>query len=259
MFNVTASIVLYNNDRDVLLNCIESFLKTDLEIELFLFDNSPTPELSSIISDKRVVYFFNGSNVGFGTGHNFAIRHYFDKSKFHLVLNPDIYFIDDAIRSLYDLMTIEENVGLVMPRILYPNGEMQYLCKRNPTPFLLFIRRFLPSFLVKYFKSKLDYYEYRDKDYNNLIYDVPYLSGCFMFFRMSALKDIGLFDERIFMYIEDADITRRTLQKYRTLYFPSVSVYHYFEKGSHKRFRLMMYSIHGAIVYFNKWGWLSKY
>ena len=258
MFDVTASIVLYQNDREVLLRCIDSFLSTDLNIELYLFDNSPSSQLSNIISDNRVIYFFNGSNVGFGTGHNHAIRHYMDKSTFHLVLNPDIYFSKDTIKDLYGLMFNDNSIGLVMPKILYPNGELQYLCKRNPTPYLLFIRRFVPEFFLKYFKSKLDYYEYRDRNYNELIYDVPYLSGCFMFFRIDALRQIGLFDERIFMYIEDADITRRILSNYRTLYYPKSNVYHYFEKGSHKKLKLMLFSIHGAIIYFNKWGWLQK-
>jgi GT2 family glycosyltransferase len=100
-------------------------------------------------------------------------------------------------------------------------------------------------------------YEYRDFDYNQEIYNIPYFSGCFMFFRMNIFKEIGYFDERIFMYIEDADITRRVLSKYKTVYYPDAEVYHHFEKGSHKKIKLMFYSIHGAIIYFNKWGWFN--
>jgi GT2 family glycosyltransferase len=86
--------------------------------------------------------------------------------------------------------------------------------------------------------------------------NIPYLSGCFMFFRTTALKEIGLFDERIFMYIEDADITRRMHKKYKTIFLPSVTVYHHYAKGSYKNFKLMLYNIHGAVIYFNKWGWV---
>ena len=68
------------------------------------------------------------------------------------------------------------------------------------------------------------------------------------------MKKVGFFDERIFMYIEDADLTRRFLQQSRTVYYPDATVFHYFAKGSHKSWKLTWYSIHGAYVYFKKWG-----
>jgi GT2 family glycosyltransferase len=76
-----------------------------------------------------------------------------------------------------------------------------------------------------------------------------------MFLRSTVLKEVGLFDERIFMYIEDADLTRRIHLRYKTLFFPEVHVFHHYNKGSYKSFRLMMYNVHGAYVYFNTWGW----
>jgi len=85
--------------------------------------------------------------------------------------------------------------------------------------------------------------------------NVPFLSGCFMFFRTQVLKDIGLFDENIFMYMEDIDINRRIHAKYKTIYYPNVSVYHEYERGSHKNLRLLRISIESSIKYFNKWGW----
>ena len=85
--------------------------------------------------------------------------------------------------------------------------------------------------------------------------NVPYLSGCFMFFRMSALKEVGTFDEHFFMYAEDIDITRRMHQKYETLYYPSVTIYHTFTRGSRKSLRLLRIHIVNIIMYFNKWGW----
>lgn len=260
MFDITASIVLYHNDRTVLRKAIYSFLSTKLNIELFLFDNSATNDLHNIVNDKRVIYHFNNNNnIGFGRGHNFAIKQYENISIYHLVLNPDIYFEENNLEKIFSYMNLNKSVGLLMPRILYPNNEIQYLCKRNPTPFILFARRFLNFQVFDNYLKKLNYlYEFRDFDYNNKIYDIPYLSGCFMFFRMNIFSEIGYFDERIFMYIEDADITRRVLQKYNTVYFPEAEVFHHFEKGSHKNFKLLLFSIHGAIVYFSKWGWFKR-
>jgi GT2 family glycosyltransferase len=86
--------------------------------------------------------------------------------------------------------------------------------------------------------------------------NIPFLSGCFMFLRSSALKEVGFFEKRIFMYVEDTDLSRRFHLKYRTLFYPYVQVYHHYHKGSYKNLKLMHYAIEGAVVYFNKWGWI---
>lgn len=256
-FQITGTIVLYKNSTDVLLNTISSFLNTGLSVKLYLIDNSPTNKLKDIAVDPRLEYIHNPSNPGFGTAHNLAIKKVLDSSKYHLILNPDIYFESGTLELLYDYMEKNPEVAHVMPKVLYPDASIQYLCKTNPTPFDLFIRRFLPGFLKNMFKKRMDKYEYRDKDYNKEMQNVPYLSGCFMFIRTQIFKRIGYFDEKIFMYIEDADLTRRILQVSKNAYYPNAKVYHHFEKGSHKSWRLMCYSIHGAFIYFNKWGWFK--
>ena len=78
-----------------------------------------------------------------------------------------------------------------------------------------------------------------------------------MFLRVDALKKIGFFDEGIFMYGEETDLCRRLIDGgYRTVFYPKTIIYHHFEKGSHKSFRLTKIGMQSAIYYFNKWGWL---
>lgn len=253
---VTASIVLYKNNRDILLKAIDSFLSSNLAGILYLVDNSPSDELKDICSDLRIVYIFNNKNIGFGKAHNIAIRKSIDSlADYHLILNPDIFFHAAELEKMISYMNGNLDAGLLMPEVRYPNGDLQYLCKRNPKPFDLFARRFMHKKMQNFFKNSMDLYEYKDHDYNKIIFNVPYLSGCFMLFRNSVLGKVGGFDENIFMYIEDADITRRTLAISKTVYFPDATVYHHFEKGSHKNFKLMLYNIHGAFIYFKKWGW----
>ncbi|MBC8986171.1 glycosyltransferase family 2 protein [Pedobacter sp. N36a] len=255
--DITCCIVLYKNDRKVLSDAINSFLKTSLMVKLYLIDNSPTNVLMDICEDIRVEYLHNPSNPGFGAAHNIAIENAIkNNSKYHIVLNPDIYFSEGNLEKLFSFMEDNLDVGHVMPKVLYPDGSIQYLCKTNPTPFDLFARRFLPGFIKSRFKKRMDRYEFRDKDYSQIIYNVPYLSGCFMFLRTETLKKVGKFDDRIFMYIEDADLTRRFLEVSKTAFFPESIVYHHFAKGSHTNWKLTWYSIHGAIIYFNKWGWV---
>ena len=79
--------------------------------------------------------------------------------------------------------------------------------------------------------------------------------GCFLFMRMSALEKVGLFDESIFMYTEDIDITRRIHKYYRTIYYPDVTIVHAHRAASYKSKKMLKIHIRSAIRYFNKWGW----
>ncbi len=191
--------------------------------------------------------------MGYGSGHNVAInRAIANGSKYHIVLNPDIYWTDSVIESLSHYMEETPECGLVMPKIIYPSGETQYLCKLLPTPMDLFVRRFVP---LRGYQKKHDYtYELRWSGYNSIM-EVPVLSGCFMFMRCSILKKIGGFDERYFMYAEDFDLCRRIGEISKTMFYPKVSVVHEYEKGSYKNKKLLKYHITSIIKYFNKWGW----
>ncbi|RVT75852.1 glycosyltransferase family 2 protein [Flavobacterium sufflavum] len=257
---ITSCIVLYKNDQKMLHEAIHSFLDTDLNVKLFLVDNSPTDELKNLVSDSRIEYIHNPVNPGFGASHNIAINKAFELgSDYHLVLNPDIYFEKGILEKLCDFMDSNLNVGHIMPKVTYPNGEFQYLCKTNPTFFDLFARGFMPSFFKKTFQKRMDEYEYKNQDYNKIIYDIPYLSGCFMFLRTEVLKQVGFFDDRIFMYLEDADLTRRFLEVSRTAYYPEAHVYHHFAKLTHKKLKFKWITVESAIIYFNKWGWLKSF
>lgn len=252
---ISGSIVLYKNDKEVRKPILD-FLNSSLSIKLFLVDNSPTnqlqTDLAELIKDKRVEYIFNNANIGFGAGHNIAIRKTIDCAPYHLVLNPDVSFEPKVLNSLYSYMQENREVGMVMPKVLYPGGEVQYACKLLPTPSDLIFRRFLPSRLIR---KKTEHFELRKMGYNREM-EVPYLSGCFMFLRTEALKKVGLFDERFFMYPEDIDLTRRMYKEYKTMFYPDVSIVHEHGQGSYKSIRLLFIHITNMIRYFNKWGWI---
>jgi GT2 family glycosyltransferase len=256
---ITSCIVLYKNDILMLTNAINSFFKTDLNVRLYLVDNSPTDELKILATESRIEYIRNPANPGFGASHNLAIQKALELgSHYHLVLNPDIYFEKGTLEKLCEFMDSNINVGHVMPKVTYPNGDFQYLCKTNPTFFDLFARGFMPSFLKKVLKKRMDKYEYKNLDYNNTMYNIPYLSGCFMFLRTSTLKKVGFFDDKIFMYLEDADLTRRFLEISQTAYYPVAHVYHHFAKLTHKKMKFKWITVQSAFIYFNKWGWLKS-
>jgi GT2 family glycosyltransferase len=254
-FDIVVSIVLYKNNPVTLSKTIKSALESDrIRLKLYLIDNSPSDDLRIIISDPRCIYIFNKKNPGFGAGHNIALRDSLNESRYHLILNPDVYFGPDVLNHLYDFLERNSSVGLLMPRILFPDGTFQYSGKLLPAPWDLIGRRTL-SWLPSFKKRDFDY-ELRGADYTKIM-NIPQLLGCFLLFRRDVLSKTGLFDEHLFMYMEDVDITRRIYKHYDTIYYPGVQIYHHYEKGSRKNFRLFFHHAKSAFIYFNKWGWFS--
>ena len=252
MDNLTASIVTYATSKKdltrLLTCCINNF---DV---IYIVDHSDNNDLEIISSmANNIVYIYGQGNIGYGSGHNIAIKKAIEyNSTYHVILNPDIYFENGTIESIYDYAMRNSSIGLIMPKILYPTGETQYLCKLLPTPYDLFARRFIP--FKSYVEKKTNLYELKFTDYNTIM-DVPSLSGCFMFIKMDILKQVGGFDERFFMYAEDMDLCRRIGEVSRTVYYPLVTVYHEYAKESYENIKLLKYHIQSIIKYFNKWGW----
>ena len=251
----SASIVLYENSTDEISVVVNSFLGRTPIRKIFLVDNSRTDRLGSLyVSNPRVEYIFNNKNMGFGPGHNIAIglasRAGFE---YHFVSNPDISFDRDIVTPMVSHMSLDERVGMMMPEVLNPGGSIQYTPKLLPTPFWMFRRKL--QWPTASHAGFIDFYELRSVP-KDRIYNVPFLSGCFLLFRLKAIEKIGRFDERFFMYFEDVDISRRMHEKYLTLYFPSVSVVHKYKSGANKNFKLFNTFVLSGIRYFNKWGWL---
>lgn len=253
MYNITCSIVLYNNSLPLLKAAINSFLNTELPVKLYLIDNSPYDTLRDINIDDRIEYVFNPSNPGFGTGHNIAIQKVQDNSAYHLILNPDISYKEGVLEQIVSFMDQNPEVGVLMPKVLFPDGKIQCLAKLLPTPLNFVVRRFVP---IKRLREKIDYnFELKGSNYDKII-SVPFLSGCFLLFRTEVLKQIGGFDENIFMYTEDIDICRRVIDSgYQSVFYPLVYVYHDHEVKSFKSFKNFKVYLKSAIYYFNKWGW----
>ncbi|HHD72491.1 MAG TPA: glycosyltransferase, partial [Epsilonproteobacteria bacterium] len=141
---VNVAIIAHDNPKVMLDASIGSVLLEKSEIhQLFLVDNSSTDRLRKHY-DALTTYIYPGKNLGFGAANNIAMRRSIDESvDYHLLVNPDIYFNQGTIRELLDFMDAHPDVGLVSPKVVYPNGTTQHLCKLIPTPADLIGRRFL--------------------------------------------------------------------------------------------------------------------
>ena len=254
--DIIISIVTYNN-QSIIEDTIRTILTyTDnVNYKIVIHDNNSTDNTIKIIKNiktDKIEIIDSKTNYGFGYGHNQVLKKY--EADYYIIYNPDLRLKNNIIKELFDYMQENTDIGMVTPKITYENGEIQYLCKENPTVFDLFFRRFLPKCLKKSFKKRSDYYEMRQTGYNK-IFQIPYATGCFMFFRRNVLKRINGFDDEFFMYLEDADITRRANEVAPCVFYPYGSVEHLWGKGSHKSLYLTWINIKSAIYYFNKWGW----
>lgn len=251
---ISASIVLYNTPYELLEKVIKSYAPR-VGRELFIIDNSP--EKSSYAEDiqsEHIQYIFIGKNIGYGSAHNIGIKKAIEiESEYHIVLNPDLYFEADIIEELVAYANHHQDVVYMLPKVVYPDGEIQYLCKLLPTPADLIIRRFLPK--TKLTEQWNDRYILKDTGYDKIM-NPPCLSGCFMFMRTKTLdENVMFFDERFFMYCEDFDLMRRLHRVGKTIFYPKVQIVHDHKRDSYKSKKMLLKHMQSACRYFNKYGW----
>lgn len=252
MLNV--SIVLYRPNVQQVVDLCDELLKAQCVRKIFLIDNSPMESNELSAFGGKVSYRWQqGNNLGYGRGHNIAIREsVYYNTPFHLVMNADVSIAASDLDRLYHFISHHNEVGQLMPKVVYPDGELQYLCKLLPTPLDVLARRFLPK---SWNKKRNRQYELRFTGYDKIM-NVPYLSGCFMLLRTEAVLKARLFDERYFMYPEDIDLTRTIHRDYLTIFFPDVTVVHDHARESYHSWHMTWVHVVNMCRYFNKWGWL---
>ena len=147
--DITASIVLYNEDLEELKKTINCFLTISLTKKLYLIDNTLEKRFANIFNQDSIEYISVGKNIGFGSGHNRVLKKIKEQSKYHLILNPDVLFKEKVIHNLIDTLKKDDSLAMIAPKVLFPDKSHQYSCRRYPSALELIIRRFtfLKSFL----------------------------------------------------------------------------------------------------------------
>ncbi len=249
---VTSSVVVFDSPLAVVADLLADLRGVAELRQTIVVDNSRGEAYRPLYGMERIRWIRSPENLGYGRAHNLAFRAA-EPSKYHLVLNPDIRIPAGTIPALASFMESHPDVGLVMPRIVYPDGSTQYLCKLLPTPLDLVIRRFVPVRSLR--EGVARRLELRSRFDYDRVAEVPWLSGSFMFLRRSVGSQVGLFDERFFLYMEDTDLSRRIGQVSRVVYYPHVTVSHAYQKESYRSMRASLRHLRSAVRYFNKWGW----
>ncbi|KVP20019.1 glycosyl transferase [Burkholderia multivorans] len=266
---LSVSVVTFRADAAMLMQTFSSLLaafrqlrtaRPGLPLRVVLIDNGG--DAANLMAAQRrfldvgaeCTVLTGHGNVGYARGHNLSI----DKAEgdYHLVLNPDIDAAPDSLERALDFLDAHPDVGLLTPRIGDEGGNIQYLCRRFPAVFDLFARGFLPTAIRRFFRERLAYYEMRDViNDNDVVWDPPIVSGCFMLFRTEVLKNLNGFDPRYFLYFEDYDLSLRTHDVARVAYVPSVRVIHHGGGASRKGFAHIRMFAASAFKFYNRFGW----
>jgi len=191
-------------------------------------------------------------NIGFGAGHNLGGMG--RSCRYRLVLNPDVILEPDAITIACTFMDEHPEVGILSPMAVDEKGQQQFLCKRYPSIFDLFVRGFAPGFVKKICDRRLAHYEMRDSCRESVIAGVTIVSGCFMFIRQSVWEQSGGFDQGFFLYFEDFDLSLRIGAFSLLAYVPMVKIVHFGGNTARKGLRhismflgssMRFYRLHG--------------
>ncbi|MBR5923621.1 MAG: glycosyltransferase family 2 protein [Clostridia bacterium] len=241
---ISAAIVTYNN-KDKAAAAVASVLARceKYPLDFYIIDNNSSDDTLSRLKDFDALKTVKlPKNIGFGAAHNKIIES--ADSDYHFIINPDVTVADDVFADMTDYMEEHKEVAMCCPDILNTDGTRQYLPKSVPT--------FKRLFLGRLSKKVRNEYVWRDREITSPC-EVDFCSGCFLCIRTSVFKELGGFDERYFMYLEDADLTLRAKSLGKTVFLPDVSVTHIWERGSHKNIKLLLIHTVSCVKFLLKW------
>jgi len=223
MVDISVIIVNYKmkeSIRAALSTLFSDIGNTALEVRVTVIDNASGDGVGEMLAREfpKVLFLHNGGNIGFGAANNNAIK--FTPAKYYFILNPDTRFVEpETIARLYAFMEAKPRAGICAPRLMNFDGTLQHSCCRFPRVMVPLYRRtalgqtgMARKHLGKFLMSDWEHDKRRMVDW---------VMGSAMFIRASALNEVGLWDERFFMYFEDTDLCRRFWLKHWPVYYLS--------------------------------------
>ncbi len=250
------SCIIVNYNHGAVLNeCLRSLKEglEGIESETIVVNNSPEdkPLDKTLRSYPDVILIANKTNVGFSKANNQAVA--VSQGEFLLILNPDAILAPDSAQILLDFLKEKPDVGVVAPKVLNPDGSLQFSCRRFPTIWTGLFNRY--SLLSKWFPNNRFTRHYLMLDYDHTeTRDVDWVSGCCMMMPIQVFDSAGGFDENYFLFNEDVDLCKMIAEKgYRVCYHPNATVFHRIIASSGKSpWRIIVKRHQGMSYYYRK-------
>lgn len=249
-------IVIVNyNVRDLLRECLASVLESrgDFTFQVCVVDNGSEDGSADMVAREfPQVRLIRAENQGYAAGNNLGLRAFGFRDKgepdrggdqgetealprYLLLLNPDTLLPPLALSDMLAFMEEHPQAGVAGPRLVREDGSLDYACRRSfPTPEVAFYRF---SGLSRLFPHSRRFGRYNVTYLSpDVTAEVDSVVGAFMLIRSEVLIQIGLLDERYFMYAEDLDFCYRAKQHgWQVWYNADVVVLHYKGESSRQR------------------------
>lgn len=221
-------IILNYKSKGLTRQCLKSIrqAKPDLEYEIIVVDNNSNDGVIEMVEEEfpETIVIAKECNAGFAAGNNDGIER--ARGRYVHILNPDIIITQGSLERMVQYMDEHPDVGILAPQLLNPDKTVQNSCYRFPSPMIPVYRR-TPLAKTAPGKKALDEYLMKGWDHRD-IREIDWCLAASIMVRAKAIAEVGLLDERYFMYFEDCDWCRRFWQAgYRVVYFPLAKMFHY--------------------------------
>lgn len=257
------SIIIVNyKTRGLVKQALKSIRREapKLRYEVLVTDNASGDGSAEMMREQfpEVKLFALDENVGFARGNNIAMKE--AKGKYVFIMNPDAMLTEGALEGMFQYMETHTEIGLLGPKLMHPDKSMQESVHRFPTPWTPLYRR-TPLGKLPHARREMHRYFMRGELDSDKSKDVDWMEGAALFARRNAIREVGMFDERYFAYMEDADWARRFWNRgWRVVWYPKAVILHYHRRQSADApwfmgltNRVTRIHIASAIKYFAKW------
>jgi hypothetical protein len=194
--------------------------------EIIVVDNASSDGTCELVRDQfpTVHLLQTGENLGFAKANNAGIRA--SRGEYICLINSDVNVPSNCLQQVTDYISNHPDIGMLGPQMLGPDGNVERSSMRFPTLWNCFCRALALDSLLP--KSKV-FGGQLMRDFNhNQVADVEVLNGWFWVVRREALDQVGLLDERFFIYGEDIDWSKRFhMRGWRVVFYPGASALHY--------------------------------
>ncbi len=223
------SVIIVNwNTRELLLQCLRSLIETtDPAPEIIVVDNGSRDGSAEAVGAvfPQVQVIRNLTNLGFAGANNIGIRR--STGDTVCLINSDVVVLDDCLEKMRGYMERHPAIGILGPKILWPDGKtVQRSCMGFPTFWNMLCRSLGIDSLFpgqRLFGGHLMTFWPHDT-----LREVDVINGCFWMIRRAAMDEVGLLDENFFMYAEDLDWCKRFFDAgWKIVFYPDAAAIHY--------------------------------
>ena len=232
-------------------------MEQNVSFEMIYVDNCSTDGSVDYVRAKypQIKILQNEKPLGFGENNNKGVLA--ASGKYVAIINPDIVLALNSLKELYDYAEAQQEWGILVPKLLNPDGSTQHSIRGYITPQILF-NRFLTKGNDKAINNAVDKYLCKDLDPNKT-QPVNWAIGAALFLRKDFYAHLGGFDQDYFLYMEDEDLCLRSWKNgMPVVYIPTSVMTHNHLRGSSKIGKKTFMHLKSMFIFFRKHGMRIK-